>query len=181
MRLSQILGRHFATLCIATVLTQSLLLGYFVVRGTLNRRTCTDILALLNGIDIRADRLRVALAESSEGQQPAYEEVLQQRTLAGLDIDLRLRSQQTYARQLEETEQRMRRQQQDFDRRRMAFDRRLEEIRIGVEDEGLRDLRMTLQALPADLAAEQLKRFFENGEIATVVKIVQGMRSEART
>ena len=92
-----LLIRVFAGFCIATVLTQMILAGYFVSQGTFNGDTATNVIALLNGIDISGNRLREIMRQSEDREQPDFDEILEARMLESLDMDMRLRSQKRVA------------------------------------------------------------------------------------
>ncbi len=88
--------RAFAAFCVATVLTQIILLGYFLTRGSLNGETMTKVIGLLNGIDISGNRLQQILRQSEDREQPDFDEILEARKMKSYDMDMRLRSQKEY-------------------------------------------------------------------------------------
>ncbi|MEM6363303.1 MAG: hypothetical protein AAF745_02670 [Planctomycetota bacterium] len=173
--------RLFAATCVATCLTQGILVGYFGVRGSLTATTATKIIALLNGIDITGNELRQILAESEDREEPDFDEILEARRQESLDMDMRLRSQRQFRDELASMLEDLRLQRERFDERRQAFDRRLEEIRVGAQEEGLREVQRTLQALEADQAKEMLLRMFDDERIDDVVNIIQAMPIDKRS
>ncbi len=84
--------KAFGAICIGTVVTQLILLGYFMARGTLDADGLTKMVALLNGIDISGDKLVRIINRVDASEQPDFNEILQNRTMQSLDMDLRLRS-----------------------------------------------------------------------------------------
>ena len=56
--------RGLAAFCVATVLTQVILLSYFLIQGTLNRNSAIQLIALVNGIDISGNRLQEFLRKT---------------------------------------------------------------------------------------------------------------------
>jgi len=166
--------------CIATCLTQLILLSYFSIQGHLNAATATKIIALLNGIDITGNQLRQVLANSEQREQPDFDEILDARRRDSLDIDMRLRSQQEFRDELATMLADLRKQRQRFDERRESFDRRLAEIREGVQEEGLREVQRTLQALEAEQAKILLLKMFDDERIDDVVNIIQAMPIDKR-
>ena len=58
------LSRALVAFCVATVLTQMLLMSYFLIRGTLNRKSATKLIALVNGIDITGNRLQKIMKQT---------------------------------------------------------------------------------------------------------------------
>lgn len=170
----------FSAICIATVITQTILFGYFVSRGTVNGDTLTQVVALMNGIDITGDRLRQVLRESEDREQPDFDEILDARKMESLDMDMRLRSQNEARDELTKRLAEFRTERERFDDRRKAFDRRLDEISQGAQEEGLRELQRILQSLDADQAKQQLLTMYEDERIDDVVNIVQAMSAEKR-
>lgn len=172
--------RLFAAFCIGTVLTQLIMLGYFVTRGTLNGDTVTKTVALVNGIDITGERLRQIMQKSEQNEQPDFEEVLRQRMLAGTEMELRLRSQQTYENELTRLLEELKAAEARFDLRREAFDRKLEDVKRNAQDEGIKELQKTLQSLPVEQAKVQLLKFYDAGQIDNVVNIIHGIPLDIR-
>ena len=174
------LMRLFSAVWIGTEITQLIMLGYFAVRGTLNAATTTKVVALLNGIDITGERLVRIMNKTSSNEQPDFEEILAARTMASLDMDLRLRSQKTFDDELNRQVTELREERTRFDQRREAFDRKLEEVRQGAQDEGLKEVQRTLQAIAADQAKDQLLKIYDDQRIDDVVNIIQGIPIDKR-
>ena len=172
--------RGFIAVCLGTCLTQLILLGYFATRGSLDGDTATKVIALLNGIDITGNRLQQVFQKSQQQEQPDYEEILEARKMETRDMDLRLRSQKEFRDQLSSMLAELKLEQQRFDERREAFDRRLAQLREDAREQGLQEVQRTLQALEPDQAKEQLLRMFDDDRIDEVVNIVQAMAIDKR-
>jgi hypothetical protein len=172
--------RLFGAFCIGTVITQLIMMGYFAIRGTLNADTTTKVVALLNGIDISGDRLVRIMNKTESSDQPDFDEILAERTMKSLDMDLRLRSQKTFDDELTRLATDLRERESRFDQRREAFDRKLEEAAKGAEEEGLKEVQRTLQAIAADQAKEQLMKMFDDQRMDDVVNIIQGIPIDKR-
>ncbi|TWU02093.1 hypothetical protein [Neorhodopirellula pilleata] len=174
------LMKTIGVVCVATVLTQLIVLGVFAVRGTLNAGTLTKMIALVNGIDITGNQLRQILQEEGDREQPDFDEILDARQRESLDIDMRLRSQQEFKDELAVMLSQLKLERDRFDERRESFDKRLAEIRQGAQDEGLREVQRTLQALEAEQSKELLMRMFDDKRIDDVVNIIQAMPIDKR-
>jgi ACT domain-containing protein len=175
-----LLLRSFVAFCIGTVITQLILIGYFLWRGTLNAETTTKVVALMNGIDITGDRLVQIMSKTDANEQPDFDEILAARKMASLDMDLRIRSQKTFDDELTKKLTQLQEAQQRFDQRREAFDRKLEEVKKGAQDEGLKEVQRTLQSLAADQAKDQLMKIYDTDRIDDVVNIIQGIPIDKR-
>lgn len=172
--------KTIAIVCVATVLTQLIVLGVFAFRGTLNSGTITKMLGLVNGIDISGNQLRQILQEEGDREQPDFDEILDARQRESLDIDMRLRSQREFKDELAVMLAQLKQERERFDERRESFDGRLAEIRQGAQDEGLQEVQRTLQALEAEQSKELLLRMFTDKRIDDVVNIIQAMPIDKR-
>ncbi|MFG0260828.1 MAG: hypothetical protein ACF788_00315 [Novipirellula sp. JB048] len=174
------LTHAFTAFCIGTLLTQTILLGYFLSQGSLNGDTLTKVIALMNGIDISGKRLQQIMAEHDEREQPDFEEILQARKMESLEMDMRLRSQNQYRDELSKMELDLRERIRRFDERREAFNVKLERMEQGAKDKGLKEVQKTLQSLDAAQAKEQLLRIYDDDRLDDVVNIVQAMPIDKR-
>ncbi len=170
----------FAAFSVATVITQMILFGYFLTRGTINGDTATQVVALMNGIDISGNRLQQILRQSEDREQPDFDDILDARKMESLDMDMRLRSQNEFRDELSKMLADLRIQRERFDDRRKSFDERLEEIKQGAQEEGIMELQRILQSLDAVQAKEQLLTMYDDERIDDVVNIVQAMSTEKR-
>lgn len=164
--------------CVATVVTQMFVAGFFGAKGSLNGDTVTKMVALVHGIDISGDRLQAILNEAKTTEAPSFDELLQKRFEEGLDADLKFQSQTTFLEYLEEERRKLEEEKRRFDTRRDAFNQKLEEIENGIRDEGTQQLKRTLEVLNPVQAKTQLLMMFDDGEIDRVVNIVQAMSTD---
>jgi len=174
------LMRGAGAFCIGTVLTQIILMGYFAWQGTLGIDTVTKVVALLNGIDISGDRLARIVNKADASEQPDFGEILEARAMSSLDMDLKLRSQRAFDDELTKQATDLRDSQVRFDKRREAFDRKLDEVKQGAQEEGMKEVIRTLQSLEADQAKDQLMKIYDDDRIDDVVNIIQGIPLEKR-
>ncbi len=170
----------FAAFCVATVLTQVILTGYFASRGALTAESMSKLLALMNGIDITGKKLQQILRESAGGEQPDFDEILEARKMQSYDMDLRLRSQQEFRDEISSMLAELREERDRFDERLVSFRNELQELRQGAQKEGLQDVQRTLQSLDPDQAKQQLMIMYDDERIDEVVTIVQAMSTDKR-
>jgi hypothetical protein len=170
----------FAAFCVATVLTQFLVLGFFVAQGRINGDTTTKIVALLNGIDISGNRLQQILRESEDREQPDFDEILEARKMMSYDMDMRLRSQKEFSDDLSTMLAEVTDDREQLDERLASFRRELDDLRQGAQEKGLQDVQRTLQSMDAPQAKEQLLMMYDDERIDDVVTIVQAMSTDKR-
>lgn len=174
------LARGFAAICVGTVLTQLILLGYFAFKGTLNASAMTQIIGLVNGIDITGSRLQRILSEGEDREQPDFDEILQARKMESYDMDLRLQSQQKFRNELGTMLADLRDDRQRLDQRLGSFDAKLDEIEQEALQKGLRDAGRAIQVLDAEAAKDQLLIMFNEERVDDVVTIIQAMPLDKR-
>nr|WP_271957318.1 hypothetical protein [Rubripirellula sp.] len=172
--------RGLAAFCVATVLTQVILLSYFLIMGTLNRSSAVQLVALVNGIDVSGIRLQEIYRQGEEYEQPSYDEILAQRKMTSLDMDIRLRSQQEFRDELSTMLADLRKDQDRFSDRLLAFRSELNELGEEAQENGLEDVQRTLQSLDPEQAKEQLLIMYDDKRIDDVVTILQAMSTDAR-
>jgi predicted RNase H-like nuclease (RuvC/YqgF family) len=166
--------------CVATVLTQALIVVVLATRGNFDGDSAVKMVALANGIDITGNRLQKMLDNSRNQELPSYEEVLEKRAEEGLDMELRLKAQENYYEQLQVMLRDLQDKEQRFDTRRNSFNEKLDEMEKGIRDEGMRELQRTLEVLDPAKAKTQLLMMFDEGEMDKIVNIVQAMSPEKR-
>ena len=172
--------RGLAAFCVATVLTQVILLSYFLIQGTLNRNSAIQLIALVNGIDVSGNRLQEFLRKSKDVEQPSFDEILDQRKMTSLDMDIRLRSQQEFRDELSIMLAELRDDQDRFSDRLLAFRTELKELGEEAQENGLQEVQRTLQSLDPEQAKEQLLIMYDDKRIDDVVTILQAMSTDAR-
>jgi uncharacterized coiled-coil protein SlyX len=172
--------RGLTAFCVATVLTQVILLSYFLIQGTLNRNSAIQLVALVNGIDVSGNRLQEFLRKSKDVEQPSFDEILDQRKMKSLDMDIRLRSQQEFRDELSIMLAELRDDQDRFSDRLLAFRTELKELNEEAQENGLQEVQRTLQSLDPEQAKEQLLIMYDDKRIDDVVTILQAMSTDAR-
>jgi flagellar motility protein MotE (MotC chaperone) len=166
--------------CVATVLTQFLVILVLAGRGNLDGDSAVKMVALANGIDITGDRLKAVLESAKQMEVPSFDEVLKQRSSDSLDMTLMLQNQANYYEQLQVMLRELQEKEKRFDTRRNAFNEKLDELEKGVRDEGMRELQRTLEVLEPEKAKTQLLMMLDEGEMDKIVNIVQSMSPEKR-
>lgn len=174
------LARAFAAICVGTVLTQLILLGYFAFKGTLHAGSMTQVIGLLNGIDITGARLQRILSDGEDREQPDFDEILEARKMQSYDMDLRLQSQQTFRNELGTMLADLRDDRQRLDLRLGSFNSELDQIEQEALKKGLRDAGRAIQVLDAEAAKDQLLIMFNEKRVDDVVTIIQAMPLDKR-
>jgi hypothetical protein len=172
--------RLFTAFCVATVIAQAIILTMVAIRGNLRRDTFTEALALVNGIDISGEKLRKIVNDPQQIPVPSYDDVVAQRAQQNLNLEMRERSIKRYIEQLEVMQSKLRDDQVNFDRRKDAFYKLLDEMGENTRRENLGELQRTLEALDPEQAKILLMKMLENNQLIDVVAIIKGMTLEKR-
>ncbi len=178
--ISKLMGA-FGAFCVATVLTQFIMFGYFLTRGSVNGDTLTRVIALLNGIDISGNRLQQIMRASEDREQPDFNDILEARKMESYDMDVKLRSLKEFRDEVATMLADLKEGRSRLDERVSSFRTDIENIGESAEKDGIRDVQRTLQSLDPVQAKEQLLIMFDEERIDDVVTIVKLMSSEKRS
>ncbi len=152
----------FGAFCVATVLTQFILFGYFLTRGSVNGDTATKVVALLNGIDITGNRLQQIMRAGEDREQPDFDDILEARKMESFDMDVRLRSQKNYRDELATMLAEIKDEGSRLDERLADFRADMDEISQSAKEKGILEVQRTLQSLDPVQAKEQLLIMYDD-------------------
>ncbi len=158
--------KWFVYFCLATVLAQVALAGYFTATWGVDRDKAIKILAVLQDVDLyelrkeAEDELQTTTAE-----QPSYEAVIDARAKDVLDVQLRLEALATGMEQLAYEQRKLRAEKERFEGIKANFDRQLIAMQEGAAATGVENFRVTLESLKADEAKIQLVKMLEDNDI----------------
>ena len=144
-------------------------MSYFLIQGTMNRKTAVQLIALVNGIDVTGNRLQEFLRRSEEYEQPSFNEILDERKMKSLDMDVRQRSEQEFRDELSIMLADLSTDQDGFSNRLLAFRTELKELKQEAEESGIQDVQRTIQGLEPEQAKEQLLIMYDDKRIGDVV------------
>ncbi len=164
----------FLWFCAASVLAQICIVGLAAVNGNFSRRTLSQVIALMNGIDIQTKRLETALITARDTPVPSYEEVLNAKTNAELQLNSRTRALDRLQRQLGDQQRELQNKIEAFDERRIQFELKLEQLRTGSQSNSLKEAQSILENIAPEAAKKQLVLMLLNDELLDVVSIIRG-------
>lgn len=164
----------FLWFCAATFLAQVCILGLAASKGNVNRQTIAQVIGLLNGIDIQSGRLKQALISARDTPTLAYDDILNAKTNALLQLDSRTRALDNLQRQLGDQQRELQKKAADFDERRQQFELKQEQQRSGRQLDSLKEMQKILENMSPEEAKKQLTMMLEKKELADVVAIIRG-------
>jgi hypothetical protein len=165
---------------VATVLAQGCIVGLSYFRGNLNRKTMTQMVALLNGIDIPGERLKNAIAEGQSVPIPTLDEILDAKVKKSLELDSREKALERWHRQLQEEQNRQEAANKDLTQRISEHDAAVKEFKRGQLNESLAEVQKILEVLSPDMAKVQMLRMVEDGAMTDVLAIIKAMQEGTR-
>jgi hypothetical protein len=149
-------------------------------KGNLHRETMTQALALVNGIDVTGAHLEKVVEKTQEQPMPTHDEVLRQRALMSQELQLKqdslARSEETVKKQWTETQAAV----VDFDRRRVEFFNKVDELEKKLTDTRVLQFQQTLEELAPDQAKSQLLLMLKEDRMDDVVAIIKVMAPAKR-
>lgn len=168
----------FLWFCAATFLAQICIVGLAASKGNVSRQSIAQVIGLLNGIDIQGARLKQALISARDTPTPLYQDVLDAKTNALLQLDSRSRALDNFQRQLSDQQREFQKKVEDFDERRLQFEMQQEKQRTGTQLNKLKEVQTILENMAPEEAKKQLFIKLVNNELADVVSIIRGMPSD---
>ena len=141
-------------------------------------RTLTQIVALLNGIDIQGQRLTNAIKEGRSAPVLSYEDVLEAKNQAMLDRDFSHSSLVRYRDQLNDKARILDEEKKRHDANVAAFKTQQNDSIKTKELETIQKLKAILEALDPAMAKEQLSNWIQNGQKADVVSMIDSLDAD---
>jgi hypothetical protein len=146
----------FVACCIGTSLTLAVFVGMLWWKGGLSGDRLMGMLAAVQGIDLASAAATLPVAEEPNDEQVSYSDILQQRAMAGLDLDLRESAIDKSLGELRNLETLTRTERERLDLWKQSFDQRLANLETQASDTSLRELQTTLEAMAPKQAKEQI-------------------------
>lgn len=164
--------------CVATVVAQAVGLAVMWSKGHLGGDRTLDLLSTMHGLPTLADDDNEP--DDKTDPQVIYEEVLDRRALASLDLSLRTSAMDNAMSDILLQQSRLNESRRQYSEMLSQFETRLTEIRTGATDRALRDVQSTLEDLTPQQAKDQLVNMMEAGLIDNVVEVLKAMSPDKR-
>lgn len=152
----------FIAFCVGTVLSLAVFLGMLWWKGGLTGDRFMSTLAAIQGIDMATAAATVPVAEEPNEEQVSYDEILRERALKGLDLDLREIAIDKSLGELRNLESLTKTERERLDLWKLSFDQRLANLETQATDMALRELQTTLEAMNPKQAKEQILMMLES-------------------
>lgn len=164
--------------CVATVIAQLVGLAVLWAKGHVGGDRTLDLLATMHGLPTTADIKNQP--QQDDDPQVIYEEVLEKRALASLELSLRTSAMDNAMTDILLQQGRLNESRRQYSEMLSQFEARLTEIRSGATNRALRDVQSTLEDLSPEQAKNQLVKMMQAGLIDNVVEILKAMSPDKR-
>ena len=157
-----LIGSILTALCIATVISMGIGLGWLWLSGGLTSDKLFRVIAVINDVDL--DEMRDELEESirpEDKDQVSHQQVVEARLAESLDLDLRETAMDKALGDLRRLQDRLSKEQRRYDQMKLSFDKRLAELEAGARDEGILALQRSLMAMQPKQAKDQIRMILE--------------------
>jgi hypothetical protein len=186
-RLFALLGQGFLYFCVGTVITASVGVAMLFQRGAFSDDRVLNMWAALHGIPVPGEAASASGDAQDADEQPAYDDIVMKRALAGLDLDLRENTVDKALGELKTIELKIRTEQERFDRLVGSYEEKLKSLEANAADAAVLETQQTLEALPPKQAKQQLLNLLDEAPspgienpMAAVVALVKALPIERR-
>jgi hypothetical protein len=178
------LGAVFVAFSIGTVISLTVVGAMLWWKGVLTDERLYGMLAALQGIKPPPPPKLTAL--DTDAEQPSFDQILNARLRASLDLDLRENAIDKSLGDLRTIEKSLQSESLRLDNWKRSFDERLALLQNAASNDSIRELQQTLEAIQPKQSKDQLMKMLEdpktpqNDPMEDVVRILKAMPLEKR-
>jgi hypothetical protein len=182
--LSQWFGALFVAFCIGTVISLTVISAMLWWKGVLTEERIYGMLAALQGIQPPPPPKLTAL--DTDAEQPSFEQILNARLRASLDLDLRESAIDKALGDLRTIETALKSESSRLDSWKQSFDKRLTDLQSAASEASLREVQQTLEAIQPKQSKDQLMKMLAepktptNDPMEDVVRILKAVQLDKR-
>ncbi len=181
---SQWFGALLVAFCIGTVISLAVIASMLWWKGVLTDERIYGMLAALQGIKPPPPPKLTAL--DTDAEQPSFEQILNARLRASLDLDLRESAIDKSLGDLRTIETALKSESSRLDSWKQSFDKRLTDLQSAATEASLREVQQTLEAMPPKQSKDQLMKMLAepktptNDPMEDVVRILKAVQLDKR-
>jgi len=186
-RIFSMLGVALMYFCVATVIAAFAGVAMLYQKGAFSDERVFNMWAALHGIPIPSSDDIVDADTGEPSEHPSYDDVVNKRTLAALDLDLRENTLDKSLGELRTIEAKVRTERDRFDKLVRSFDQKIKNLESSATDAAVLETQQTLEALPPKQAKQQLLKLLKEAPspgienpTAAVVSLVKAMQIDKR-
>jgi hypothetical protein len=180
-RLLRACGLLLSALCVGTVLSQAIGLGYLASRGMLNRDKLHEMVAVMQGKARASPEAPKRAGESDRVEEVSLVELARGRALASRDFELREQSLRNQADQLQDERTKLAQEMNRYNRMKTGFETQLNTLRAAAISSNEETTRLILENMKAKQAKEQVLHMLDDGQMREVVSLLSAMTPGKRS
>ncbi len=166
--------------CAATVIAAVVLWMYYSKAWNVNREHMVQALAILQGKSPESLIPPPPVKKDKEGEQPAYNQILEARAMKARDLELREQAVRTNLQQLQSELNKIADEKNRVKLVSEEFQSKLNALQKSSTSTGMAINLVTLQTLKPKEAKTQIAQMLEKGEMDDVVRILSDMSDNKR-
>jgi hypothetical protein len=182
--LTQWLGAVLVAISVGTLISLMVIGGMLWWKGVLTDERIYGMLAALQGIRPPPPPKLTAL--DTDAEQPSFEQILNARLRASLDLDLRESAIDKALGDLRTIETALKSESSRLDSWKQSFDKRLSDLQSAATEASLREVQQTLEVMPPKQSKDQLMKMLAEPKTPTsdpieeVVRILKAVQLDKR-
>ena len=166
--------------CVATVIAAVVLWMYYSKAWNVNHEHMVQALAILQGKSPESLIPPPPVKKDKEGEQPAYDQILEARAMKARDLELREQAVRTNLQQLQSELNKIADEKNRVKLVSEEFQSKLNALQKSSTSTGMAINLVTLQTLKPKEAKTQITQMLEKGEMDDVVRILSDMSDNKR-
>lgn len=179
-KLMQLMLTLLATFCVATVLSQLIVVGVASSKLKLSRDKLAKAMAVLQGAELASSSSQAKPAAQVSPEQVSFDLVLETRALKSRDLELREQSIKNVFAQFRQEELKVTDEKAAVERLRTSFEQSVAAVQKKSIEAGWDTNRQTLLALQPEQAKELIAQMLAKDEMNDVVALLQPMPDAKR-
>jgi hypothetical protein len=176
----------FTYLCVASVISLCLLLGYASSKGYLDKDKVTKMIAVAQGAGVTSPTgadgdlspsgsIDDKNKNAETPEQPSLEEIEAQRSIHIRNLELREQALDSGLQEIRAAERKLADDKDSYDRLKNAFDKQLTELKEGSQATGRENIRLIWENIKPKQAKDQILQMIGAGQQSDVVAIMSAM------
>ncbi|MDZ4818163.1 MAG: hypothetical protein SGJ20_04235 [Planctomycetota bacterium] len=174
-RILGLIGTIAGLLCIATLLTQAILLGYAWSKGMLTQDRVAKIMAVAQGNELVSVAAKVEDNTTAKNQIGSFEELDQKRAMQMRHLELREQAIQNALDQVTTERDKLLKEKKTFELLVAEYRKQIADAEAGQVKKGQEDVRLIWENIKPKLAKELILKMIDADEKEQVVVILSAM------
>jgi hypothetical protein len=169
-----------AAACVATVIAATILIMFYAHAWSVSRERLVQAAAILQGKSLESLLPPAPPKKTSEGEQPAYDQLLAAQGLKARDLEQRELTVRTSIVQFQEELNKIIDEKKRIQAVRDDLQAKLDDLGTSASTAGTENVLQTLQSIKPKQAKELLSQRLEKGDIDAVAKLLTNMSDSKR-